>query len=77
MQVVEKVTQRHEVLVLVAEPGESVSFAEIGRRVGLSRERVRKIVRVAVSDARKSGRRQYYTRPAPSVATHSQLGRPT
>lgn len=61
IQVQEKATKRSEVLALVVEPGEAVSFAEIGRRVGLSRERVRKIVRVAGSDARKSGRRQYYT----------------
>jgi len=53
-QVAER-TKRAEVLALVAQSGDSVSLAEIGRRVGLSRERVRQIARKEGAAARSRG----------------------
>jgi len=48
-------TKKAEVLALVAQSGDSVSLAEIGRRVGLSRERVRQIARKEGAAARSRG----------------------
>jgi len=48
-------TKKAEVLALVAQSGDSVSLAEIGRRVGLSRERVRQIARKDGAAARSRG----------------------
>jgi len=45
--------RKDEVLALVAQSGDSVSLAEIGRGVGLSREAVRQIVRKSGSHARR------------------------
>lgn len=47
--------RKDEVLALVAQRGDSVSLAEIGREVGLSRERVRQIVRKAGSHGGSRG----------------------
>lgn len=57
-QVREQIEKRAEILALVEESGGSMSFAEIGRRVGVSRERVRKIVRSRGSLARKREKRK-------------------
>ncbi len=53
-QVAER-TKKAEVLALIAQSGDSVSLAEIGRRVGLSRERVRQIARKEGFAARSRG----------------------
>lgn len=58
-QVVER-TKKAEVLALLAQSADSVSLAEIGRRVGLSRERVRALARKAGSVAHKRGKLQEY-----------------
>lgn len=57
-QVSEQVGMRGKVLSLVEESGGNIPFAEIGRTVGISRERVRKIARAAGSLARVRGKRQ-------------------
>ena len=38
-------TKSAQILALLEKSGDAISFAEIGRRVGLSRERVRQIAR--------------------------------
>lgn len=48
-------TKKAEVLALVAQSGDSLSLAEMGRRVGLSRERVRQIARKDGFAARSRG----------------------
>ena len=57
-QVPEQMGKSVKVLALVEESGGNIPFAEIGRRMGMSRERVRKIARAGGSLARVRGKRQ-------------------
>ena len=60
VQVKGKPTKRARILGALEGSGDAISFAEIGRSLGLSRERVRQLARKAGSDAHKNGKLQEY-----------------